>query len=73
MGTLVLSRYAGEVVVIDLPDGRQVRVKFARLKRNGAIQLAFDAPPDVHIWRQELYEYVPRMRIDNREEPTCAD
>lgn len=46
---LVLSRKAGESIVID--GGIEVKVVEIR---NGRVRLGFSAPPDVNIRREEL-------------------
>jgi sRNA-binding carbon storage regulator CsrA len=55
---LVLSRNQGEVVVLRLPDGREVRVCLVAFGHNGRgkpkARLGFDAPADVVIAREEL-------------------
>lgn len=53
---LVLTRNDGQSVVLILPDGRQVRVTVRRHRHDkwDVVRLAFDAPPDVVIWRQEI-------------------
>ena len=55
MGFLVLARKPGENVVVELADGRTVRVVVVGTTR-GVARLGFEAPPDVHIARGELFE-----------------
>lgn len=50
---LVLARKTGEVVIVTLPDGREMRVTVVDIDRN-KIRLGFDAPDDVKIMREEL-------------------
>lgn len=50
---LVLGRYAGEAVVLDLEDGRRITVMVSRVI-GGYVRLAFDAPDTVAIVREEL-------------------
>lgn len=50
---LVLGRRAGEGIVLDLPDGRQVKVKTSR-----CTSLTIEAPRDVKVRRSELIEVV---------------
>lgn len=50
---LVLSRMAGEAVVLDLGDGRRVRLVIVD-HRNHKIRVGFEAPQDVVILREEL-------------------
>lgn len=59
---LILSRKAGETVVI---DGR-IRVKLVRLEGD-VVKIGIEAPPDVSIHRQEIYDEIQR---NNREAVT---
>jgi len=51
---LVLTRTESEAVVLAV-DGRRIRIEVARIAR-GEVRLAFDAPEDVAIWREEAIE-----------------
>ena len=51
---LTLSRKAGERVLLKLPDGREIWVGVVMVKSNRSVRLAFDAPGDVDIKREEL-------------------
>lgn len=46
---LVLSRKVGEAIVI----GKNIVVKIDRVER-GRVYLAFSAPPEVRIYREEI-------------------
>ena len=48
---LVLTRTESQAVVLAV-DGRRLRVEVARIA-GGEVRLAFDAPTDVAIWREE--------------------
>lgn len=48
---LVLSRKVGETIVID----QKIRIKVVEIDR-GKVRLAFEAPPDIRIDRQEIHE-----------------
>lgn len=50
---LVVSRHVDESVII----GGSVRVTVLR-DRDGKVRLGIEAPRDVEIWREELYERV---------------
>ena len=50
---LTLSRKRGESVVLTLPDGSTIRVTVAHLG-DYQTRLAFEAPPEVRIMREEL-------------------
>ena len=50
---LKLSRRIGETVVLELPTGEQIDVVLLEVKGSQA-RLAFDAPLDVRIVREEL-------------------
>ena len=54
---LTLSRKAGERVLLTLPDGQEIWVSVVTVKATGSVRLAFDAPPDVDIWREELARF----------------
>jgi len=50
-GTLVLTRVAGKSVMI----GDDVKVAVRRVHPDGSVELAFTAPKDVKILREEAY------------------
>jgi carbon storage regulator len=52
---LILSRKAGETVVI---DGR-IRVKVVRLEGD-VVKIGIEAPSEISIHRQEIYEEIQR-------------
>jgi carbon storage regulator CsrA len=51
---LVLTRSESQAVVLAV-DGRRIRIEVARIDR-GEVRLAFDAPDDVAIWREEMVD-----------------
>ncbi len=53
---LVLQRKAGESVVMETPDGVRITVTLGRVNRQGETHLIFDAPRDVIIHREEVWE-----------------
>jgi len=57
---LVLSRKRGERIVI----GPNIELKVVEIREN-RVRLAFDAPRDVSIHRQEIYQ---RIQDENRHE-----
>jgi carbon storage regulator CsrA len=57
---LVLSRKVTQSVVINCPDGTQIKVVFVEQIANHKIRLGFDAPQDYRIFREEL-----QMEIDD--------
>jgi len=59
---LVLSRSVGELVVMVLPDGRQVTVKVVEVRHTGKIRLGITAPEDVPVHRQEIQKIVEAKR-----------
>lgn len=52
---LGLLRRKGQRVRMRLPDGREIWVGVTDVDR-GTVYLAFDAPPDVRIVREELLD-----------------
>ena len=56
---LVLTRKIGEGIII----GDDIRITVVEVK-NGGIRLGIEAPADVKIHRQEVYE---RIQTENRE------
>lgn len=51
---LVLTRTAGEEVVMIPRTGERIRVLVLSVDRGGKTRLAFDAPPDCLILRREI-------------------
>jgi len=49
-----VNRSESRAVVLAV-DGRHVRIEVARIS-GGEVRLAFDAPEDVAIWREEMVE-----------------
>jgi carbon storage regulator len=56
---LILSRKIGETIVI---DGR-IRVKIMRIEGDG-VKIGIEAPPEVPIHRQEVYEEIQRSNAE---------
>lgn len=55
MGRLVLSRNVGETIIID--DDIKVTVLGVR---GNQVRLSVEAPDDVGIWREEIYERITK-------------
>jgi carbon storage regulator CsrA len=54
MGRLVCGRKPGQGIVMEV-EGHVIRVMLVDAGRNGR-RLAIDAPEDVTIWREEIYD-----------------
>ena len=52
---LVVSRFQGEEVFIDLPDGTRITVMVVDV-RGSKVRIGFDAPKEIGIYRRELME-----------------
>mgnify|MGYP000867293849 CR=1 FL=1 len=50
---LALERKRGQAVILELPDGEEIRVEVVRVHGN-KIRLGFSAPRQVAIRREEL-------------------
>ena len=50
---LILSRRIGETLILELPTGEQIDVVLLEVKGSQG-RLGIDAPPEVHIVREEL-------------------
>jgi len=61
---LVLTRKLGEEIKI----GDDVTLKLIRVKGN-SVRIAFDAPPDVKIYRSEYQEASQKRSKDSQEKP----
>lgn len=53
---LILTRYVGQSVQI----GEDIKTTILS-DNNGQIQIEFDAPRDVDIWREEIYEQIQKQ------------
>lgn len=51
---LCLGRRVGEAIKMRTASGEIIRIVLSRISRNGLVQLAFDAPASVKIWREEI-------------------
>ncbi len=52
---LALTRKAGESIVV----GNSIRITVLELS-HGVVRIGFEAPPDVSIYREELYQEIAR-------------
>ena len=50
---LILTRKAGESVIV----GNSIRITVIELS-HGVVRLGFEAPPDVSIYRDEIYKEI---------------
>ena len=53
---LVLGRYPGQRIYLTTPEGREIVVQVIGIDKEGQIKLAFDAPREVVIEREEIRE-----------------
>lgn len=51
---LMLTRYAGESIMLTLPSLETVEIKFSRYY-DGVATIGINAPKNIHIIRSELY------------------
>lgn len=58
---LVLSRFENESVVI----GDNIKVTIVGVQ-NGKVRLGIDAPPNVPVHRQEVYDAIQRERANDK-------
>ena len=58
---LVLSRHREERVVIETSDGI-IEVCLVRITSDERVQLGFEAPASVGVWRREIWENIQRER-----------
>ena len=65
---LVLSRKPGESIVI----GNSIRVKIVELT-SGSVRLGIEAPTDVSIYREELYDEIASANRAALQEPRALD
>ena len=66
-GRLVLKRWQGEAVIIESPDGEQLRIK-VQISRQGQIVMIFDGSEQFLIARQEIAEGLFARRRAQRQE-----
>jgi carbon storage regulator len=52
---LALTRKAGESIVV----GNSIRITVLELS-HGVVRIGFEAPPDVSIYREEIYQEIAR-------------
>ena len=57
---LILDRYIGQSVIIN----KNIRILIRKTKKNG-VSLAFDAPPNVDIWREEIFEEIEKNKKES--------
>ena len=65
---LVLTRRKGEWLRLLCPGGVEVRLAVASVN-GGTVRLAFDAPPEVAIVRDDARRRTPEHRSEKREQP----
>ncbi len=65
---LALTRKAGESVVV----GNTIRITVLELS-HGVVRLGFEAPPDVSIYREEIYQEIARVNRAALETSKPAD
>ena len=58
---LVLTRYRDEVIRI----GDDVKIRVVDV-RDGRVRIGVEAPPEVAVWREELYEVMRRKERGGR-------
>lgn len=56
MTRLVLTRKAGETVVIHQNGDPLCAIKYVKTTGKDQVRLSFDAPPDIQIDRQEIFD-----------------
>lgn len=56
-GYLTLARKKDEAVILTLEDGRRIEVLVANI-RGDNVQIAFNAPRGVKIWRSEVQQQI---------------
>jgi len=61
---LVLTRKPGETVVV----GNSIRITVIELSP-GVVRLGFDAPPEVSIYREEIYNEIAAANRSALDEP----
>ena len=61
---LVLSRKKNEEIVATLPDGSRIKVMIVDV-RGEKIRLGFTAPPNVKIYRQEVFDRIALSQEDH--------
>jgi carbon storage regulator CsrA len=62
VGQLILSRYAGESIMIGENAGIVIRV--LNIDSKGIVELAIEAPKELPIWREELYRHMKIKGLD---------
>ena len=65
---LVLTRRRGEWVHLLCPDGTEIRLVVVSAE-GGTVRLAFDAPAEVAIVRDDARRRTPEHRSEKREQP----
>ena len=56
---LILTRRPGETLIIELPNGKQIDVTVLEVKGN-QVRIGINAPKDVAVHREEIYERIKR-------------
>lgn len=57
---LVLSRKVGETIMI----GDQIRIVVVDIRNLGCVRLGIEAPRDISIHRQEVYDAICHKKLD---------
>ena len=56
MTRLALTRKAGETVIIHKDGDPLCTIKYVKTTGHNQIRMSFDAPPNIQIDRQEIYD-----------------
>jgi carbon storage regulator len=58
---LVLGRAPGEAVIMETKSGEKIRIEV--IKTDGMLRLKIEAPKEVEIYREEIYEEQHKIRL----------
>jgi carbon storage regulator len=59
---LVLTREENEKILV----GERIKITVVRVYPDGRVRLGIEAPDDVEIWREEIYEDIIRSGIKKK-------
>lgn len=59
---LILTRHINEAILI----GDNIKITVLQSGRRGAVSIGIDAPKDIEIWREELYERIKAERSQDQ-------